>query len=164
DLGCVSQRTYTVNDNTSNPIISITTDALQTSCDANNPNGVLSANVGGNTSDYTFEWYEGDESNMGTTVIGTSPTLTNIASGNYTVVATSNNTGCVGIREYYLGEDIHRPNLSLDGDVVHFTSCNAAYGAIAVQVSDAGNTTSGHTYTWYRGEEVDATKIMSGET
>src|SRR5690606_35319656 len=60
DLGCVSQRTYTVNDNTSNPIISITTDALQTSCDVNNPNGVLSANVGGNTSDYTFEWYEGN--------------------------------------------------------------------------------------------------------
>src|SRR5699024_11087452 len=91
-------------------------------------------------------------------------TLTNSASGDYTVVVTSNITGCASIREYYLDQKIHRPELTLDGSVAPFTNCNGPDGAIAVQVTDDGNSTLGHTYTWYRGEVVDATKIISGKT
>lgn len=164
DLGCTAQRAYTVHDNITTPFVSLNTVALQTSCDADNPNGALSANVGGNTSDYTFLWFKGREEDMGPTIISTSHLLSDVESGYYTVVVTSNATGCIGIREYYLGEDIHRPNLSLDGDVVHFSSCGTPDGAITVQVSDDGNLTLGHTYTWYRGEVVDPTKVIPGET
>lgn len=150
ELGCTAQKTYTVDDNTSKPVVTVEQKAPQTSCDDTMPNGILSAHVGSNTTDYTFAWYEGDESNMGTTIIGTSHELTNRASGDYTVVVTSKATGCEGIREFYLSEDINEPSLALDGSVTHFTNCSAANGAITVALTDAGPSTSGHTYTWYR--------------
>lgn len=150
DLSCTAQKTYTVNDNTSKPVVTIDEVAPQTSCDDTMPNGILSASVGGNTTDYTFAWYTGKGANIGTTVIGTSHELTNRASGDYTVVVTSKATGCEGIREFYLSEDINEPSLALDGSVTHFTNCSAADGTITVAVTDDGPSTSGHTYTWYR--------------
>lgn len=163
DLGCITQRTYTVDNRTVKPNISITGDALQTSCDENNPNGALSVSIAsGSMSDYTFAWYEGDESNMGTTVIGTSHELTNLADGDYTVVVTSKATGCFSIQDYYLGENTQEPTLALVGTVQHFDNCNAPNGAINVEVSSDGNpppSVNDYTYTWYR-----YGVMMAGET
>lgn len=157
---CTTQRTYTVGDATSNPIVNITTDALQTSCDENNPNGALSASIaGGDVNDYEFSWFKGKEGAMEPTVISSSSSITGMESGYYTVIVTSKNTGCVSIKEHYLGEDIHSPELTLTGSVTPFTNCTNPDGAITVAVTDNGPSGAGHTYTWYRyGVE------MTGET
>lgn len=166
DFNCTAQEaTYKVGDGTSKPVVTIVEDAVQTSCDTNNPNGKLSAHVKSNTSDYTFAWYKGEEKDIaGAGTIGNSYELAGQARGWYTVVVTSKATGCVGTNSYYLEEKIHTPSLALDGAVTHFTNCSAADGAIDVTVTDNGPSGSGYTYTWYSGGVVDATKVITGET
>jgi hypothetical protein len=62
-----------------------------TSCVENN--GILSASVNGNTSDYIFEWYIGTTVKVTPDFVG--PYYDSLAVGIYTVRATSRITGCV---------------------------------------------------------------------
>ncbi len=67
--------------------------SMKTSCVEDN--GALSASVGGNTSDYVFEWFTGISPD--TTYLSTGEMIENLAIGFYTVTATSRITGCKSI-------------------------------------------------------------------
>ncbi len=68
-------------------------DVLSNHTDCQEPNGALSASVGGNTGDYIFQWYDG-------TSVKNSPDAQgeiyhDLAEGTYTVTATDRISGCV---------------------------------------------------------------------
>ncbi len=77
------------------PFPQITILSMQTSCVAGVFNGSLTASVGGNTSDYIFDWFTG--SGADTTYLSTGEMIDSLAKGFYTVTATSRETGCVSI-------------------------------------------------------------------
>jgi len=57
------------------------------------PDGEVNADVGGNTTDYTFNWYEGTA--VKATADYTTSNVTGLRQGDYTVTATSNLNGCI---------------------------------------------------------------------
>ena len=67
--------------------------SMKTSCV--DDNGALSVSVGGNTSDYLFDWYKGQVA--GTNFILRGEKIEGLAVGFYTVTATSRITGCISI-------------------------------------------------------------------
>jgi hypothetical protein len=91
--GCSNTAQVTILDNLVTPVITAVVDAHQTVC--NTGNGQVSASVGGNTTDYTFYWFNG---NIATPNIAT-PDFTGAVyatrvAGTYTVVVVDNTTKC----------------------------------------------------------------------
>src|SRR5690606_15210055 len=84
-LGCSSTSfSVKIGNTIVKPAVAINVDAIQTSCDENNPNGQLTASITGVASDHLFEWFEGDEEDsiaLGSTVGSTSGTYGEIAQG-----------------------------------------------------------------------------------
>jgi gliding motility-associated-like protein len=72
------------------PLPQIDIISMKTSCVEDN--GALSVSVGGNTSDYIFNWYIGTQENA--TPDFTGETIDSLAVGPYSVTATSRITGC----------------------------------------------------------------------
>ncbi|MGE0589649.1 MAG: FG-GAP-like repeat-containing protein [Cyclobacteriaceae bacterium] len=105
------------------PTASITQLAPQTSCDVNNPNGILTAEalVGGvpqNPADFTFEWFKGDNTlpaNLHAAVSDVNGKQANSVSGGgeyYTVkVTTANN--CFATEKFIIAEDVNVPVVTL---------------------------------------------------
>lgn len=154
--GATSTESYIIGEATTNPSVTIVEDARQTSCDSANPNGRLLASVGGSVNDYTFEWFEGNNTStpLGTTVGTTSGINGEVAeglnTGSYTVRVTQNSTGCNNIQSLYLQENILLPEI-LGLTSTDQNSCDPS-GSVTINDADvsSGNTAD-YTFTWYSG-------------
>lgn len=149
--GCSSNPiTLTVNDLTSVPVINVSLDQEQTSCDPANPNGAVSALADGTTSGYDFEWFEG-QNTLDANLIGNAASLTNLAAGFYTVRATNtsdpNSQNCSSTAEIEVTETLTFPT-NINGNVTDQTFCVNPNGSITANVDGA---TSGYTFYWYDG-------------
>src|SRR5690606_24484751 len=97
----------------------------QTSCAV--PNGAASASVGGTTAGYTFRWFEGDNT---ANEIGTGPSISGLAAGDYTVEATSTATGCTDTQLITIQENLQIPTVN-PTVVAHQSHCLPANGTVS---------------------------------
>lgn len=136
---------------TINPVASATVLSHFTSCDPTKPNGVVTASVGGVTSGYTFQWYKGQ--NTLPPVIGTTPTLSGLKTGIYTVKVTDNATGCADTEEVRVDFMVVVPTVSLV-EALDATRCSPDNGLVRATVSL--DRASDYTFYWYEGNKVKA--------
>ena len=108
--GCPSDTiSFEITRSGGNPVITITELAPRTNCE--NPNGILTADVGGQTVGYTFEWYEGN--NIFTApLVSVGPTAMNLDAITYTVLVTEISTGCQSILSENVTNGIVIPNVT----------------------------------------------------
>ncbi|WKN43359.1 gliding motility-associated C-terminal domain-containing protein [Tunicatimonas pelagia] len=151
----------------------------QTSCDSNDQNGGLRGDVSGNTTGYTFRWYQLDNgvdipvttNNPGAVASGAS--LDNIGVGTYILEVENDLTGCTGRAQVYLGDNIIsgdeiRLNLA-STDATNCTPPNGVAQVTSIDLSeddgatftDTGNLAD-FTYQWYRGDDT-TDPILLGE-
>ncbi|MCZ8215492.1 MAG: hypothetical protein O9262_04590, partial [Cyclobacteriaceae bacterium] len=122
----------------------------QTSCDATRPIGAASANVGGTTSGYAFQWFSGQNTAVGN-LIASTPTVGNLAAGIYTVKATDIVSGCFDTDEVTINVNVTIPSLLLAA-VGDLTSCISPNGSITVGVTL--DTPADYDFAWYNGTVV----------
>ncbi|MDN5213083.1 VCBS repeat-containing protein, partial [Fulvivirgaceae bacterium BMA12] len=139
-----SPLTVDVADNTVTPAINTNVTA-QTSCDLGNPNGQLSADVGGVTAGYTFTWYQG--AGTGGAVISNVATATSLAAGVYTVEVVNDVTGCSNTEQTTLNNNFTYPTVTPVVDA-NQTFCNPVNGELSAHV---GGVTAGYTFYWFNG-------------
>ena len=144
--------TVTVNE-AATPIINTTVLSNQTSCDPALPTGSASADVGGTTTGYSFEWFKG-QNTLVANRIATTSTVTGLTNAVYTVKATNSTTGCSATGEVVIEFAIVTPVLSL-GATTQTTSCSAPNGSVTILVSP--DTPSAYTFSWYKGNVIKAT-------
>ncbi|WMN08030.1 gliding motility-associated C-terminal domain-containing protein [Marivirga arenosa] len=150
--GCPSDPlTLTVADLTSVPVIDLTLDAEQTSCDPANPNGAVSATADGTTTGYSFEWFEG-QNTLDENLVGSTPSLTGLAAGFYTVRVTNtsdpNSQNCFSTAEIEVTQTLTDPS-GINGSVTDQSYCVNPNGAIT---ADVGGATAGYTFYWFDGD------------
>lgn len=154
------------------PVSNIQVDIVeQSSCNSNNPNGGLLGNVGGNTSDYIFSWYELvggvyvdiTDNNPNALVNGAS--VTGIGTGNYVLEVEHIETGCTGATQVYLGDNIIRGSeIRLNLGSTATTRCDNPDGSAqvtSIELSeDGGNTFTSsddiinYSFQWYEGTDT----------
>ncbi len=135
------------------PVVAASVNAHQTSCDITQPNGSASANVGGSTTGYNFEWFFG-QNTLPANRVSTSSAPANLKVGTYTVKATDIATGCSDTEEITINFAVVTPTLTLSS-TSNATQCTPANGSITVSVSPG--TPTDYTFAWYIGENVKAT-------
>lgn len=160
DVGCTSAPALIeVKDNLFIPPIDV---ALQdqTSCDVNNPNGMLTATVnetslGGGASvnaGYAFNWRDNGPV-MPLVTPGTAVTTTTAVNGQvnqlpgniyYTVNVTRSSTGCVNTETIFLPEAIIYPEVVV-ASTDPVTRCDTPDGAVEANV---GGVATGYTFYW----------------
>jgi gliding motility-associated-like protein len=146
------------------PIVSGAVVSHMTSCNASSPNGSASANVGGTTTGYTFEWFRGQNTLLANRE-STSSTATGLRAGIYTVRATDIVTGCFGTSEVTINSNVVIPTLSTI--VTDQTTCTSPNGQVLANVSSG--TPADYTFSWYNGSGIkvspdytDTDNILSG--
>ncbi|MEJ7642949.1 MAG: hypothetical protein WKF87_00005, partial [Chryseolinea sp.] len=143
--GCQILESAKVVDKTIQPLVTATsTDAK---CNPAN-SGNASANVGGNTSNYTFAWYIGASVKPAPDYTGA--TYANISAGNYTVIAAHNTTGCKS--EPYTVTVGSSTTIPVAASVTaQQTSCTVPNGSASANVSGS---TTGYTFKWFKGNNT----------
>lgn len=128
DPGCVSQTVnVTLVEEFVYPVVTATPVMPVSNCDPTIPNGTASASVGGNITDYTFEWYEGIPSVVGgpNFVVGgpeasdLKPAMTPVNTF-YSVIAKNRITQCADtttVQIQYSPKSIPAPVVELISDV-----------------------------------------------
>ncbi len=116
-----------------------------------------------NVTDYTYVWYDGTGTGTPTTYTATNNILSEAPDGNYTVVATSNLTGCDTTIYATIGDATVDPVLGTF-NITDMTVCDGAavYPNGAIEVDEPSITGSGdYSYEFYWGPSVDAAKLLS---
>jgi hypothetical protein len=141
-------------DNTVLPIVS-TTPTSNTACDPTKSNGVISANVGGVTTNHTFHIFSGQNTFAINEVTGSPAALVSaLPSGIYTVQAIDNTTGCKGTTEVTINNNITLPTINaIAADV---TSCSPPNGSITANITNGIGNISDYTFSWYDGKQLKA--------
>ncbi|MEQ6165614.1 gliding motility-associated C-terminal domain-containing protein, partial [Ekhidna sp. MALMAid0563] len=125
----------------------VTVSSNQTSCDLSSPNGQLTASiaVGASTdlNDYNFQWFDGQNTNPANEIVvglsGTNnSTVSNLAAGIYTLLATEINSNCDASVESTIVLDNENPNFSLDLVNVN-TRCDTPDGSISFTIDPDGD-------------------------
>ncbi len=125
----------------------VTINSNQTSCDLTSPNGQLTASiaVGASTdlNDYNFQWFAGQNTNPANEILaglsGTNnSTVSNLAAGIYTLLATEINSNCDASVETTVVLDNENPNFSLDLVNVN-TRCDTPDGSISFTIDPDGD-------------------------
>lgn len=156
-------KTVVVNDRRSFPSVTAMALAALTVCDPQKLNGVATAHVNNNVSNYNFNWFEGEEA------AGT-PFYIGVEAGNlnaltYSVVAVHMVSGCSDTTSVSINRNTPVvPNPAVDV-LSNVTSCIINNGALTAHVD--GNT-SGYIFHWYLsnpGTPADTTQqTFKGET
>ncbi len=133
-------------------LVTATKGTDNTSCDPNQPNGTASASVVGGPAGFNFEWYTGT-SIVPANKIGNNASITGLAAGTYTVVATNIASGCSDTDKVVI--NLAAPNPTLSNTVKHVTTCTPYNGQITATPSV--DLPTDYTYTWYSGPSVKAT-------
>ncbi len=121
--------------------------------------GELAANVGGNTSDYTFEWYDGPS--IKPSVDFTGDTYTVADQGEYTVVATLISSGCPSNSVTVTLNDNSIAPTPATTLVQDNTSCVAGNGIVRADGDGAG-TVTGYTFEWFLGANTLPANALPG--
>ena len=174
DVGCISAPVnIEIHDNLFIPPVNIAS-IDQTSCDVNNPNGMLTATIdetligggSGVNTGYTFIW-RNNGSGPVLTIPGTTVTTTTATNGQvnklpgdryYTVQVTRGLTGCVNTETVFLPEVIVYP-IVVAANTNPVTRCDTPNGAMAANV---GGTETGYTFYWVN--EVGQTQTTLNTT
>ncbi|MEO7989246.1 MAG: gliding motility-associated C-terminal domain-containing protein [Chryseolinea sp.] len=136
-------------------VVTTTKTSDQTSCDVSLPNGSASANVStGALSDYTFEWFRGQNTLPANFIDSISNTQAGMAVGVYTVRARNRITKCIDTEEVTINFAVVTPNLVLAA-VGGLTNCTTPDGSVKVTVSL--DKASDYTFSWYDGASVKVT-------
>lgn len=145
--GCTQIRTYNLLD-TSVPVV-VTATAPDITCSATSTSTAV-ADVGGETTGYKFEWFNG--SNVKPTADHNGATYPGLGAGSYTVIARDNNTQC---ESEPVTVTITRtvPPVVTATATASMTSCDPAQpnGAANAHV---GGVTAGYTFEWFRGQNT----------
>jgi large repetitive protein len=157
------------------PAVQFTQLAPQTSCDPNNPNGVLAADAldGGVVQDpagYSFEWFVGQNTlpaNAHTDVSGVNGRIAEKLKGGgqaYTVRIINLATQCVAVEHTTVNENIISPVVALNktdnGICDPLLASGDFTGSVAASVSFDGtpvNDFTNYTFTWYNGQLATGT-------
>jgi len=143
--GCQILESAKVTDKTTSPVVTAsTTDA---NCSPAN-SGSASANVGGSTTNYTFNWYTGSSAKPSPDFTGSS--YTNITAGNYTVVAVSKSSGCSSSPVVVTVASKQTVPVATT-ITAQQTSCTTPNGSGTASV---GGTTAGYTFKWFVGNNT----------
>lgn len=153
---CASDPVTVVISRTVNPTVAAVKGADNSSCDSTLPNGTASAAASGGSSDFTFEWFTG-QNTLAANLRGTGSSISDLPAGTFTVRATDNNTGCSNTAEVTILNNIVMPSLTLSKTDV--TQCFPYNGTITAAVSTG--TVSEYTFSWYNGNNVKATPDYS---
>ena len=145
--GCQTIESFTIPDQTIKPVVAVTkTDAtcLATAL------GSASANVGGTTAGYTFEWSNGNTVKAVPNFTGA--TYSDLPAGQYTVVATRNSTKCSSA-PVTITITTTAPPVVTTTIVSPQTSCdpNQSNGSASAAV---GGVTAGYTFEWFKGQNT----------
>lgn len=147
--GCEATKEVVISDNTVIPVLDVPTITDNSAC-AGTPNGQIAiAVVGGVATDFTFEWSNGatvedtpdfTESNL----------YTELGTGEYTVVAVDNATGCRSeSATFEIATSTTDPVLD-DPTIVSNSGCDGNdNGQISITVNN--NQTAGFTFNWWNG-------------
>ncbi|MBS1681223.1 MAG: gliding motility-associated C-terminal domain-containing protein [Bacteroidetes bacterium] len=123
----------------------------QTSCNPATPNGSATANVGGTTAGYNFNWFTGQSTAPGNAI----PSAVNVAAGDYTVIATNTTTGCTDTTFTTVTQNLVYPAVSLVA--APNTVCDPTLTSPAAQfngsitatiTNQGGNPLSDYTFTY----------------
>jgi hypothetical protein len=157
--GCPTVKSADIPDNTTSFVVNTnTTNAL---CSSSN-SGSASADVGGNTTNYTFKWYNG--STIKPVPDFTGATYTNLSTGSYTVVATDNVFLCSSSPPKTITVTQTPAITATATKLTDQTSCDltSPTGSAKADVSGA---TTGYTFKWYIGQDtLPANKIATSST
>lgn len=121
-----------------------------TSCDNAQPNGAANANVSGTTAGFTFEWFRG-QNTLAANIIATTPAVSPLSAGIYTVRATSTATGCFDVREVTINNNVTTPGLVL-ASVGNMLNCTTPDGTVQVNVTVG--TPADYDFIWYSGTDT----------
>ncbi|MGC1244147.1 MAG: gliding motility-associated C-terminal domain-containing protein [Chryseosolibacter sp.] len=159
--GCQSLQSRAVPDQTTKPVVSAS--AVNIVC-SSATSGALSAHAGGATTGYTFHWYRGN-------LIKPSPDYTgnavsNVPTGNYTVVAINNASRCQSDPVGVTVSQSSKPVITATA-LSPMTSCDATMpdGSASASVTGGNGT---YSYEWFRGQNtlpgnrVSAVSVATG--
>ncbi|MEK6479785.1 gliding motility-associated C-terminal domain-containing protein [Catalinimonas sp. 4WD22] len=139
----------------------------QSSCDSDNPNGRLEANVGNLTAGFTFNWYRNNNGIPDPVAMNT-PIADNLPTGNYILEVIRDATNCSMDTTITLEDNIAvGSEIELIVNSSPVTGCEPNNGEMEVtDVIVKGTSTSGqadYTYDWYRIIEpgVDSVLVAS---
>ncbi|MBC6426201.1 MAG: gliding motility-associated C-terminal domain-containing protein [Ekhidna sp.] len=132
---------------------------------------------------YTYQWYFGtsatlgnellegmDPGNLSTPTNVTTNNVTGLAAGDYTVVITETQTGCVsGIETVTVADEVspYKPTITFTSNIIP-SSCDALNGRITAEITGmpAGPSASGggvgFSFEWYEGAQNFATLATTG--
>jgi len=156
----------TVADKHTDPVVVISEDQPNVSCDPANGTGQLSVTADGSTDivQYLFEWFQGDiRTNPGATLITQDvTTLGNLGPFTYSVRVTNNITGCIKAAAWTVADmpQLSKPKI-LAVDKMEPFDCISSTSYIEVTSVSTGPVTPDHTYEWYLG---DLTNLIAGVT
>lgn len=163
--GCVSAPTTVVVGLPPSFAVTASMVAQQTSCLT--PNGSATANVGGVTAGFTFDWFSGQTTAAGNAISGP----TGLASGTYTVRATQTSTGCTDTEEVTITQSQIFPVVTLTPSPN--TTCSTTLGTSAFNGAVTGTVTyngvavtdfTNYQLTWHNGALVTDPTIAGATT
>ena len=154
--GCSVSESRTVSSSVSNPPDPTVVITHITTCGGT---GQLSANVAGNTADYTFEWYDGPTIKPAVDFTGAVYTVPD--QGEYTVVATLNSSSCPSNAVTVTLNDNSIAPAPTTTLVQDNTSCVAGNGIVSADGDGAG-TVAGFTFEWFLGANTLAANALPG--
>lgn len=158
NTGCIVSGPIDIQDGRMPPTVEIIMENPLINCDPARQNGQLSATAdGGNVGGYTFDWYSGSTATGG--ILTSSNKLIGQGLGQYTVRATSNQTGCFAdaIGEIMDGRLLPpSPTALLIQDR---TDCINPDGWVTANV---GNATINYTFNWYDGTSAQGSADFMG--
>ncbi len=119
---------------------------------APNSDGIVTANVGGDTLSFVFRWYEGNTVKSTPDYLGA--TQKGLTGGSYLVVAEALAAGCSSDSEVVTVNDPGPIPVAVASVTQDQVSCDPASptGALTAYVDEGGtNVTTGYDFFWYRG-------------
>ncbi len=155
--GCQAVASLAVPDATALP--TVTASAVNAICVPAN-SGSVSANVGGITAGYTFDWYNGAATKPSSDFTGS--TYSSIPVGSYTVVATENVSGCKSASAT-VQVNPPPPFTVTPSMVAQQTSCNPA-APNGSTTATVGGVTAGYTFKWFKGQSTAPANAIPGPT
>jgi hypothetical protein len=145
---CTSEPvTITLSDSLVYPVPAAAIAHYQSSCDPARPNGVLSANVAGDTTSYHFEWFRGANT-LPANFLGTAVSMSGLEAGVYTLRATHKLTGCDSTVQVSMTDSL--AVISATPNITNRTWCSPANGILD---ADGVGGQGPYTYLWYDGNQ-----------
>ncbi len=157
---CISDPVYvTIDDAHVTPMPGISA-GPQTSCDAANPNGTLTAAVSTDPMNYTFTWYENDTNgNIITTTGGVNGESANrLSAGSYALHIQDNTTGCANVLYASVHDNITLPVIDVVNSTPSTGCGNASNGTASTTVNGGSTDNTLYYFMW---ENTDDAVVLT---